>query len=170
MARQEEPVIARHTPSGWGALAIRTIAAALAGTVGFYLSVVVAYVTSDVEMSPVEMVQSMFPAREPVIVAIVLATSALSYLAIAKSGLYRSIVGHGPEGWIAIAPTALFALIIIRAIAVDLAYSPIHYDVDWEPELYLGMISAPLLFLPYLVDGVWLFAVSLLLAKGVGED
>ena len=163
-------MIGRAGPKGRAGLVIRTVAAAVMGTISFYISVVVAYVLADVEMTPAETLQSMFPAREPIIVAIVVVTSALAYLVIAKSGLYRAIVGQGVEGWIAICPVVLFVVIVIRAVAVDLAYFPIHYETDWSPDSYVRAIWTPIFFVPYLIDGILLFGISMLLSKGVGES
>jgi hypothetical protein len=151
-----------------GALALRVLAVVVLGTIGFYLSVAVAYVLADADMSAPETYQMMFPRNEVIILAIVAVTSALTYLVVAKGGLYRAIVDAGFAGWIALCPCAIALLTVVRGVVVDLAYYPIHYNESWTPAAYAILASDPLTgSAAYIIDGAWLFAASMLLAKGI---
>lgn len=167
MGRDDGSAVIRRgaTDGSFGALALRVLAAAALGTIGFYLSVGFAYLVADTEMPPAEALQSMFPDREYLVVLDALVSSALIYLVIDKGGLYRTIARAGAAGWIALFPCAIALLTVVRGVAIDLIYFPIHYEMEWSPASYAYLAEAPLQAMAYLVDGVLLFAISALLAK-----
>jgi hypothetical protein len=174
MRRNDESAVIRRDVDAPGyhgsALALRLVAAVVLGTVGFYLSVGLAYVIADADMSSADTYRMMFPEREYIVAAIVGVTSALAYLIVAKGGLYRAIIDEGFVGWLVLCPVAIVLVILVRGIAVDLAYYPIHYDQLWSPMVYSFLIDSPLTgAAAYIVDGVWLFASSMLLAKSIAN-
>jgi hypothetical protein len=171
MGQDRKPaVIRREAAGGAGSgrfvvLVLQILGAAILGTIGFYFSVVIAYLIADADMASPETLQQMFPPGEHWVLAVVLVTSVLAYLAIDKAGLYRAITDAGAAGWFALFPVVLVALIVIRGIAVDLVYVPLHYETAWSILSYGYLISEPLQLTAYVIDGVLLFAISVLLAK-----
>jgi hypothetical protein len=152
-------------------LTLRVMAAVVLGTIGFYVSVAVAYDIADADMSSPETFQAMFPPGEHWVLADVVATSALIYLLIAKGGLYRTIVDAGFVGWISLGPVVAALTIVLRALAIDPVYFPIHYDTTWSLTVYEFLIYSPLEgAAPYVLDGLWLFAGSMLLSVGLSRE
>jgi len=174
MRRDDNSAVIRREPADGvrsgqgGVLALLVLAAMVLGTVGFYISVAVAYLMADADMSSAETYRMMFPTREYVILVIVAVTSALAFLVIAKGGLYRAILDEGFVGWAVLCPFGIALLILIRGVIVDLAYYPIHYQQFWSPAVYEYLLSDPLTGgAAYVIDGLWLFAISMLFARGV---
>jgi hypothetical protein len=174
MGRENEPAVIRREASDGavagraGILLLQLLGAAILGTVGFYVSVVIGYLIAEADMASPDTMAQMFPPGEHWVVAVVLVTSVVAYLVIDKAGLYRAIVDAGAAGWFSLFPVVLVALVVLRGIAVDLVYSPVHFEAQWSIESYSYFLSEPQQIAPYLVDGLLLFAISVLLAKAGG--
>ncbi len=147
------------------ALALRILAAAAMGTIGFYISVAYGYLISDLGVSSAETIQSMFPPGEYLVAADAAVTSAMAYLVVHKGGLYRAITDAGLAGWIVLLPVAIVALAIVRAIAIDVIYFPLHFQAEWSPMNYAFLITNPFQGTAYLLDAILLFAVSVVLTR-----
>ncbi|WP_395017813.1 hypothetical protein [Dongia sp.] len=171
MGRDSEPaVIRREAADGAGAgragiLLLQLLGAAILGTISFYFSVMVGYLIAEADMTSPETMAQMFPPGEHWVLVVVLVTSAVAYLVIDKAGLFRAIADAGAAGWFALFPVVLVALIVLRGIAVDLVYSPVHFEAELSIESYGYLLSEPAQITPYLVDGLLLFVISVLLAK-----